>query len=502
MALSSLPPELLIDIAALSRPHGLESFALTSKQLYSVAKPLIAEHNYNKRVYGHFKFHEPDGRREQEHGIRSAPQLLARISHKPLICEYMIDADFRLRQTSYKNEDEASAVRNLVKSSRYLAEAEQDFDEWCDGIINDEDPENEVTDWATTFLLTLLPNARSIGLPESWNSSTCEPQSATGRVLRLLIEKANYKKTHEPALGRLSMVKPTWESGLQNNKPLIVITPFLGLKTLEELYFGSGGSDVLDGSGWVNSEDVWECHKSFYYGSGSQIKKLELPGTVMHHLICKTFFGGMSSLRSLELEIVERDNGEGEDWDADDFVKNLMDNVGDTIEYLSLSVGWPFDSENMFPLKSSMKRFKNLRHLELDTRLFHRLRDFQDDIPEDDWGYDNVPRLVDLLPASLSKFTLLCHEREEDMKCLGDLFKDFTCSERKFQLPQLKEVKVIHVPSPRVSRQESYVPSLQVPESVKKSISLEQVYFDIKLRCQDLEFVEEWGRHWSDLRWA
>lgn len=461
MALLKLPNELLSTILDLSRPYALEDLVLTCKHIYSIARPLLARHNELRRKYRHFSFSENGDYLPWSGGTdkptRFVPQLLLDIAQDPLIALYIIHADLGVRsftQEYSRDQDDdirialqqlddkgnKNKLRKFIRESWFLEAIDADADQWLEHILEDVSGYDEPCDFGLVFLMSLLVNVESLILPGSWSSVNAEPrldrqggvepyQYQVSQLMQLLVNLANDGTTREWPLKRLRKLHPTCGPDTQFGEEMISIAPFLSLESMREVNHASGTYLCCGG------EPSWD---TMYPAIGPNIESLELLDYAIDDEASKTFFRDMKKLKVFKMEYNMKDEI-GTEWKAGNFVHNLMSAVGSQLESLSLKISWIYANEE--PV-TDLSGFTALQQLDLDVELFHRFEDFTDseDLNSDDEERSILEMLPESLP-SLRELRLECLPVKADVRCLGNLLRDFGSS-KSLQLPNLVTAKV------------------------------------------------------------
>ncbi|OAQ62803.1 F-box domain-containing protein [Pochonia chlamydosporia 170] len=363
MGILTLPPELLEIILNLSRPYNFENLALTCKQIYHAALHMIAHHNNLRKKYRRFKF----GSETAE----SIPELLGEIAADPIIASYIVHPNFgeprcpdtqRLSHTFPKGISDTLAP--LVKQSRHLAALNNDPDStatWLKNIAQHTDEDERPFDGPITFLLSLLPNVESLILPEirheclDTGGEEGEFNRSVHDLLHLLVTRANDAKLDDQPLQKLHTILPTPNILEQSGVNMEIILPFLALNSLREVYHECG----------VYEPSHDDC--THYPTLGKQVEVMKLKDYVITSGGAAVLFKNMQRLRVLELEYSMKDEI-GYGWEINNFIWCMRKHIAGNLERLVLSAGqvWP-DSALM---ECSMRAFKVLTHLELDTVFF------------------------------------------------------------------------------------------------------------------------------------
>ena len=174
--LLDLPVKLILDIASLTRPHGLDNFVLTCQAIYDVTKSsgLLQEHNALKRQYERWQICRNDNEYDIPH-IHPI-ELLCAIWKNPMIPQYIRYVNLnpilpdpweekKDRWEAAKEElRENGALRGMLNDSYIMREAGQDIDTWHEAILGDEDQ----IDFSFIFLLTMLTHVTHMRLSSEW----------------------------------------------------------------------------------------------------------------------------------------------------------------------------------------------------------------------------------------------------------------------------------------------------------------------------------------------
>ncbi|KAH9904490.1 hypothetical protein F4778DRAFT_732670 [Xylariomycetidae sp. FL2044] len=478
MALLQMPVELLLEIAELSLPYGFESLSLTCKHIHHATSSLLARHNWRRCHFRRFTY--GFGNHDELIGkISTGPDLLLFIARDPIIAEYIVELDMAYRghidDVNKVDESEVARstircsepLRRLVAACRPLQCAGLSVSKYIEGVAEDKSPYDvERRDYTTVFLLTLLPNLKILTLPECWNGETVAPNEPTGALLRSLIRCANIEGSGY--LSCLEEIDTAWGDSEQNSLDLAAAAPFAGLKTLRKLRFASGG----DQPSWAG---IWaSCHLP-----PSNLECLELPGATFDGNYARTLFSTLPKLKRLKLQYISKDE-EGLDWDADGFVQALASSAaGRSIERLSLTLGCHY-GDYFGPVRSTFHDMENLVEVELDTRLFHNVDDICGSLDGgDNYNYDDVPRLLDILPSGVRQVQILTYTTHEDTKTLGDLFEGlYSKDERSYHLPSLEKV-IITRNLQRFDRTvDEAIDISDEPESVQ--LALKQLFVELR----------------------
>lgn len=179
--LTDLPPELLLRIVSAVIPEGLESLALSCKDIHQLCKPFLEHHNLLRAQFHRFEYQLRSTRVLQDplwRPLRNAFDLLERIAAEPVVARYIQHAD--LCWDSYPStyslppevpeQDIGGPVVELFANSPYLRRAGLDWWDYYSRVAEGYDRSRPIrfSQHAAVFFLTLLPNAKSLLLPRYW----------------------------------------------------------------------------------------------------------------------------------------------------------------------------------------------------------------------------------------------------------------------------------------------------------------------------------------------
>ncbi|KAL9619540.1 MAG: hypothetical protein Q9160_005816 [Pyrenula sp. 1 TL-2023] len=196
MALARLCGELLDIVIASALPKGFESLALTCKRIYTRCVPFIGHHNLLRSQFSKVDYYF--AKKPIWFPIKSAFGLIIRIAYDPIVAHYIQYADFTvdgfLTQARPRDLSEevhgGGALARLLSESPYLKQAGLDWNEYYAEI--DEDLKAaRYSQHAAAFLLTLLPNVKTLALPRQWKSLEQSDQ-----LIEAVVFKA--KELHAP----------------------------------------------------------------------------------------------------------------------------------------------------------------------------------------------------------------------------------------------------------------------------------------------------------------
>jgi hypothetical protein len=160
----------------------------------------------------------------------------------------------------------------------------------------------------------------------------------------------------------------------------------------------------------------------------------------------------MPRLRSLKLSqrlVIQGDDEIWFSWNAEAFMATIQDAVGDRVEELSFSSSDDIDF-NEKGIKS-MKGFAKLKVLELDSadlftnpydanRQMDNNPDDRSSCPLNNGAGHQIPRLCNLVPATIETLTFMTNCGGRRFQALEDLFVDIEANIQ--ELPNLREITI------------------------------------------------------------
>ena len=482
MRLLELPSEIIQKIIAESIPDDIENLVLACKHLYEAGSIFLSEHNTLRKQFRHFRYdrtpasstcsaHE-EGRKplagEMAFMVPTPMDLLELIAERPVIAHYIRSADLgrdpALDWHDVHQRDQAQATNlgspqphgdlgssslgDLVRKSLCLREAGVDIQRWW------EDMATTSVGHADVLLLTLLPNLRELRPNRGWGDldvifthSTAagqRPQKTSPvlwDVLDVIVRRANDPAQMDASLSKLAVLRPFRGVGYQNRPALSPCVPFLALDSLKE--FRVGSCIFFDGYTGRPFAPRYERY-------GKQLEKVDMVGCISGPKELAELLSRLPALRIFRFCFEIKWHGCGYSWDVGKFLAAIQTHAGDKLDEFSLSMLNDYGERGT--TLSSMKGFRKLKVLELDLDLLlGPAHDPNSTNPA--WldaqsppGDPAMPRLVDLLPESLSRFNL--HWRPwpasklKKIAVLENLVRGFA-QEREVRLPSLTDVTVV-----------------------------------------------------------
>lgn len=239
MGLLDMPPEILDLIIDLTLPGGLEGFALSCKAVYARSKSQIDRHNALRREWGHTTNARLTSRAD-------TLSILYEISRDPIIANYIenlslwdrrpiVNSHFDPDAYDFREDENAMGnIRKLLCNAEYFANA--DTETWWDRIIDEDisdDGEGADKLYATIALLSLLPNLKTLQLPDRWHEvRSTEVHEALVPSIESLVSISNNQRRGLKPLGLLETLLPFVEEGYDVRVGLQCIQPFMVLESI------------------------------------------------------------------------------------------------------------------------------------------------------------------------------------------------------------------------------------------------------------------------------
>jgi hypothetical protein len=295
-------------------------------------------------------------------------------------------------------------------------------------------------------LLSLLPNLLVLDLPAEWLGQYIY---AIGRdkleiFLNQLAVMASDASKPSAALSKLKAVESTDTGRLYHGVNVNYFDMLLRFKTLSRFSISHSSVGLWGGT---YSE---QCQR-FANLPLNNLEVLEMAACRFSAAEISKVLSTTPHLRVFKFSFEEQQPGRA-DWEPGLFVSKVEEQVGETLEELSLSIhrllvpGNTYITEALAGVGArSLKGCKRLRHLELDTRLLLGNTYSQDVAGAVHlrlfYGRANVPGLADLLPSSICTVKLLASDDGQNLDCLRTLSKDFV-QQKSEKLPDFAEFEI------------------------------------------------------------
>lgn len=433
MAFGRLPNELLENIIVHTLPEGFEGLALTSKHVYTLCAPFIEHHNKLRFHFRNFLYYKTDQvAKSGLHLVADTPaytacsafNLIALIAAEPVIAHYIQEADFEndslftrgkyCKITTNVNHD--GAVIELANSS-YLKEAGIDWRTYWAAIEEDLNA-GCYSQHAAAFALTLLPNLKTFKLPRWW-----KPIAAADKLLDAVIHKARQPclPYERPSIAQVIEFEVTVRRTSELRFDISWAIPFLALPHVQSFY----GLNCVGMSGHRSI-----MSKFLDSGFEATVEVIDISHASIDGTAIADFLKNTPRLRILTYSHKAGGNVGFQDWDLCQFIMAIENEVGSHLEELSIRIGELHGS--IIPGKISMCGFQNLQKLELPLEAaMCNLTSAA--------SASHELLLSDLIPASVSKLTLVSHGKSQHEKALDALFCDLA-AKKDNQVPALEKI--------------------------------------------------------------
>jgi hypothetical protein len=447
--LSGLPTELLHEIIPHVLPEGFESLALTCRKIYELCKPFIERHNHLCSQFKKFRYKEAS-RDPLLSPIITAFDLITRIAIEPMVALYIRDADFTRDSFPHRarlpqlvpDVHRGGPVVSLFADSPYLVQADLDWKEYYALIKEDVKQVPRYSQNAAAFILTLLPNVKTLTLPRLW-----KPLDKTEKLLDVIVHET--KQPHfpwdRPSLAQVTKFESFSSLGAGHRFDLDKAVPFLALPHVRSF---RGPSCVA-----IGDASMARASKDLYLRYGEILETAHLVACCIDEVAIADFLKHTPRLRILEYSHSTRGDDAYQDWNICKFVTAIEREAGSYLEELSISIREL--SGSITPGRASMRDFQRLQKLEFPleiamcniTAAGSRVATPNEVLT--DQGPDKFESFIsDLVPASVSQLSLLSSGTDHHEKALKVMFHDFA-AKKDSQLPALKEIHLSYPISPR-----------------------------------------------------
>ena len=427
MRLLDLPPEILDCIITFSAPTGLESLVLSCKAIYERAGNQIKEHNALARNWRHTT---NDIYPRYADNLR----IIYEISQKPAIAEYIEhlrlwdrrqQGDIPTTSTADDHRDDVASmlvIKDVLSKTKYFQQGHlESF--WTQLIEEDNDVDLRHSDrlYATLALLALLPNIRSLQLPDSWYEVR-EGEAAENLLsfVDKLISMSNAEACTSNPLQSLETLLPFVEGGYDTRIGLQCLQPFMVLKSIRNIY---AVSCVAVDEDWGGIPFEWH-----HPGVMSPLTRLEFACCCMDAHGLSTLLSHTPALKVFRYSHQTKWDGLQHDWNPGEFLQVIASHCGKELTDLAITID-ELHGDIINGL-SSFYALPKLQRLEVDVQSFcgpplesgQRLgRDSF--IPEGAiaWTHSDIPCLGDMLPESICEVFLntdFPDQSELALKCL------------------------------------------------------------------------------------
>ncbi|KAJ8124181.1 hypothetical protein ONZ43_g34 [Nemania bipapillata] len=463
-----LPAELLDEIIQHSLPEGFQDLAVTCKKLYALCKRHI---EYHKRLAETFRCFSYRSSGYTEGGtapsISLAFELIARIAKNPRVAHYIVHANLTSDDWPHyprilrdmPSPDYGGPVVALFARSPHLAEAGLDWKEFYAQIREDHDPYAHYSQRAAAFLLTLLPNVRTLLLPINW-----EPEEDTNKLLEVVVRRA--KQPNSPwkrqSLSQVTGFDPYCRKAV--GSPPVDLNQSLPFLALPNVRSFSGNSILL-----TSDTFMLQAPKDPYLRYGEGLKTINLEGCYFDAVGIAELLKHTPRLRVLRYSHPARWEPPDQDWDLCNFVSAIGREVGSHLEELCISISGLRGAVQ--PGRASMRGFQRLRGLRLPLEFAACNIREANGCPAE---CDIEPFICDLVPPSVSVLSLESIGGEQCTIALRTMFRNLATI-KDSKLPALTTICIDWLGDSRLAYEYGKVCEVFAPEIEKAGV---QLYFD------------------------
>ncbi|OTA64294.1 F-box domain protein [Hypoxylon sp. EC38] len=453
---TGLPVELLEEIIIQTMPEGFESLALTCRTIHKICTPYIERHNRLCSEFRRFQYRDAFKFQsiffEQDpllQPMRSSFNLLARIAVEPMVSRYIIHADFendmfppRCRVPPLIPDiHHDSPLVKLFANSSHLRQAGLDWQEYYALINDDLEVRPHYSQLAAAFLLTLLPNIKTLRLPRLW-----KPLEKTNKLLHVIVDETKRLNSPwiVPSLSQVTSFTILRHFYSKQGSDLDDAAPFLALPHVRALY--SHGCEIMnDGPMALASKDPYICY-------GATLEIANFWNCCIDDATIANFVKHAPRLRTLIYEHCTRGNNSPKDWDVCKFVTAIEREAGNHLEQLRISIKELEGS--ITPGRASMRGFKRLRKLQFPLEIAmcnvtdaeSRLTAPSESLTDQELGKPE-PFISKLVPASVSELSLTSRGEAQHARALEVMFSNFAAM-KDSELPALKEIYLSYPKNP------------------------------------------------------
>ncbi|KAL8830824.1 MAG: hypothetical protein Q9191_001222 [Dirinaria sp. TL-2023a] len=390
--------------------------------------------------------------------IRTAFDMITRIAVEPIVARYVRYADFKVDSFFTRHRPReccpdvhcGGAVVKLFADSPYLEQAGLDWQEYYAKI--EEDLQGaRYSQHAAAFLLTLLPNLKTLNLPQRW-----KPLSSTDKLVDTVVRKARQSQLllhNTPSLAQTTRFEPSTSLGSEAGFDMAWASPFLALPLMWS--FHGLSCIALDDGGHESTYTP----KDLYGGPfGEVLEEVRLGHSCIDEVGIASFLKHMKRLRTLLYSHSTKGNGgtHNGDWDICKFLSAIEHEAGSHLEVLSVSIRDLRGS--VTPGRVSMRSFQRLRKLELPLEAAmcnitaasaSRAATTTGNSPvvgdsstEHHYMNSDEPFIRDLVPASVSQLSLISAGTDDHATVLELMFRGFV-STKQSTLSALEQIHLV-----------------------------------------------------------
>ncbi len=451
MALTRLPTELLENIIMHTLPEGFESAALTCKKIHAICTPFVHNHSTLRSRFHNFNYYE--NTLDMIKTIRTAFDVITRIAVEPVVARYIRYADFEMDSFFCRGRPRewladahcGGAVLRLLADSPHLKQAGLDWQDFYAKIEEDLHA-HRYSQHAAVFLMTLLPNIETLALPKRW-----KPLDATDKLIDAIVRMANQSQIPDdrPSLAQVTRFGPSVSLVPQDRFDLDWVNPFLALPHVRS--FRGPSCVAIGDDGHKNiASNIREG------GFGKTLTVVDLVACCIDEVGIADFLQHTTRLRTLRYSHVTKAHSGPREWNICKFIAAIERAVGSHLEELSVFIR---DLRGpIAPGKVSMRGFEQLRKLEFPLEIAacnitvatacraattpnKPLMIGGGSTDEHHELDDDKPFISDLVPASVSRLSLVSGGTDDHAKTLDVMFRHFAVKKESI-LPALKEIRM------------------------------------------------------------
>ena len=442
-SLLTLPTEILQNIIAQVNPDDLVSFCVCCKELNGAAVLHLGKHRERIETYSELHYSGCFGHGDDDHPVQLLRDICldGQIAFYPKIlsitcCEVPVDMDDPNYEMSLSDEDLQAKhqddamfkevfdeFRSIIveKLSKMLGHNAKNMNIWRQRF------ERGTRGAVLCLLLLLLPNLERLHLSDS---------EFEGRILKDMLDliAADSQGSH-PASGvfALSKLSEVFLDGIEDDGDRChILSPLAALPSLRCIVAESVIDDPTEDRFYEGLKWPYDQHLSRVTVLSLQLSRLKVSSF-------SRLLGGIQSLKSFEYDCYRR--RERDDVQVLDIVGILLEHAQASLEYVAFTGlrDWHCFGDHNLRL---FKEFAVLKEIRLHSAYY--LKDGKDyEWSNDgesfrDW-YDDIDRLVDLLPRSIKAVTM---DGSVNIDDISSLLKDLP-QRKAICVPFLKSIEFV-----------------------------------------------------------
>lgn len=444
-SLLSLPTEMLQGIIDRANPDDLINFSVCCKKIKGAAERRLRKHRERIKTYSKLRYSGCFKHEDAKHPVKLLREICLD-EHVALYprglsitcCEVPDDLD------DFENDENLWETALLAKQQdrETVREVFDEFESVIDEKLSKALCYNDknISIWRQRLkrgarstilclLLLLLPNLEQIHL----TNFECEGE-VLGNMLGLIAEGIHDPDAHSGPVALTKLSKVSVEGPEEEYGGCQILAPFAALPSLRTLTAKSlfGDSESLP-----NLEDLkWPYEQNI-----SGLTVLNLQSSCLSAASFCGLLGGIKALKSFTYDHdgpIELDYAYP--FPVDEIIDTLLEHAKASLECVAFTGFEPWYRRGDYD-RCSFKDFKVLKHIRIHTGFYLKDKDNYQHWEEErfrDW-YDDIERLVDILPASVRSIEL---DGPVDTLAMTTLLKELP--ERKAEsVPHLKSINFI-----------------------------------------------------------